>query len=393
MHKISQNILKTTLARVSEEVKTLLQTNNFKFDVHTHIFNKDYIPEKYFGIRIPFLVNADFLMQLESLMDLISLDEDDKLSHYAYFIDFISKNSMLDIAKYLIHNTPKNTIFCPLMMDFQPGIDGAVKKDIFEQLSELRDVRNHFPANFLPFVAINPNNQNHKQLFEKAFSEEYKFFGVKIYPSIGYLPSHPDLMKIFEICAKYDIPVTTHSGSGTVHTHYNKLTLKYYDLNENDELYLKTDKKTFYFKKQFERYFNNPHNWEPVLKAFPNLRLNLAHFGGDAEWDKRQGNDKDWAKYTISLMERFPNVYSDVSYIIHIPEMHNKFIELFNTNKLVAERTLFGTDFYMITVEGKYRELRGEFVRNIGSEIMQKISIDNPLRFLNLTNLVSKKEV
>ncbi|MBN2891053.1 MAG: amidohydrolase family protein [Bacteroidales bacterium] len=388
MLKFTKEITKSTKERVDNQLKSVLQTGNFNFDVHAHIFNKDYIPDKYFGIRIPFLVNVDFLMQLESLMDLISLDEDDKLSNYAYFIDLVAKKSMGEIADLLISSCPPNSIFCPLMMDFKPGIYGAVNKDIFDQLNEMKTIRDKHPSKFLPFVAISPNNKAHLEVFEKAFSKDYNFFGVKIYPSLGYLPSHPNLMKIYEICEHYDIPVTTHSGSGTVHASKNKFKLNYYDIDEEGKLILETERKNFYFKKQFEKYFNDPKKWEPVLRTFPKLRLNLAHFGGDSEWDKKTRNDKEWTFSTINLMERFPNVYSDVSYIIHIPEMHSKFIELFKLNKWVADRTLFGTDFYMISIEGHFKEIRARFVKNMGEEIMHKISVENPLNFLNLTDFV-----
>ncbi len=392
MLNFKQEITKRTRERVNNQLKSVLKTGNFNFDVHTHIFNKDYIPDKYFGIRIPFLVNADFLMQLESLMDFISLDEDDKFSNYAYFIDFLSKNSMEEIALELIKKCPENTIFCPLMMDFYPGITGA-KKGIMEQLDEMKTVRDKYPDKFLPFVAISPENKDHLKAFEKAFSKEYNFFGVKIYPSLGYMPSHPNLMNIYEICTNYDIPVITHSGSGTVHSSYNKLNLVYYEINDDDDnnnLILKNERKNFYFKKQYERYFNNPGNWKPVLKTFPDLRLNLAHFGGDSEWDKNLKNDKEWISETINLMESYPNVYSDVSYVFHIPEMHDKFIELYKLNKKVAERTLFGTDFYMVEVEGHFNNLRKKFIEKTGNEIMHKISVVNPLNFLNLTNFVPK---
>ncbi|MBN2662241.1 MAG: amidohydrolase family protein [Bacteroidales bacterium] len=386
MNKFNSNISKTTKSRLNSSILSLFEQGDFRFDVHVHLFNKDFIPDKYFGIRIPYLVNASFLKQLESILEFVSSD-DDKLYNYAYFIDFVSKKSTEDIAEYLINSTPQNTIFCSLMMDFSKGITGKTAKDIFEQLEEYKLVRDKNPSLFLPFVAIDPNNTKHLELFNKAFSKEYNFFGVKIYPSLGFLPSHPNLMKIFEQCARYDIPVVTHSCSGSVHSNKNSFNLKYYDLNQNGELILKNEKKTFFFKRQYEQLFNRPQNWEPVLKAFPNLRINFAHFGGVSEW-KNNTSRKAWTYRIIDLMERYPNVYADLSYIMHLPEIHKTFIDLFNNNKLVSERTLFGTDFYMITIEGKYKDIRSQFVTNLGSKIMHKISVENPLNFLNLTNLV-----
>lgn len=386
MNKFNSNISKNTKSRLNKELISLLKTGNFRFDVHVHLFNKDFIPDKYFSIRIPFLVNPTFLKQLESILDLVT-EDDENLYNYAYFIDFITKRNTSEIAEYLINNTPSNTIFCPLMMDFTKGIAGKTNKDIFEQLVEYKNVRDTYPASFLPFVSIDPNNPKYLELFNKAFSKEYNFFGVKLYPSLGYYPSHPNLMKIFEICSKHDIPVVTHACAGSVHTTKNSLNLKYYDLNDKGELFLKTEKKKFFFKKQYEQLFNKPQNWEPVLKAFPNLRINFAHFGGVNEWET-DNEHKEWTYRIIDLMERFPNVYADISYILHLPDFHKTFLDLFNNNNLVAERTLFGTDFFMITIEGKYKDIRSKFVTNIGSKVMHKISVENPLNYLNLTEFI-----
>jgi predicted TIM-barrel fold metal-dependent hydrolase len=90
-------------------------------------------------------------------------------------------------------------------------------------------------------------------------------------------------------------------------------------------------------------------------------------------------------------MERYENVYSDVSYIIHLPEMHQKFKTLFYNNQLVAERTLMGTDFYMILIEGKYKDIMSRFVAEMDSKILQKIAIENPLKFLNLSQLITQE--
>lgn len=389
MHKYNSNITKNTKQRLNSEFLNFLKSGNFKFDIHTHLFNKDYIPDKYFGIRIPFLVNVNFLKHLDSILELVSSDEEDKVYFYAYFIDFVSKNSMLDIAKYLISNTPRNTIFCSLMMDFSKGIRGKTKKNIFEQLDEYKKIRDKYKKIFLPFLAIDPNNADYLKLFQKAFSLDYNFFGIKVYPAMGFLPSHPNLMKIFEICSKYDIPITAHTGFGGVHTNRTSLNIKYFDVDQHGKLFLKREKKNFFFKKQYEKFFNKPQNWEPVLKAFPDLRLNLSHFGGVQEWEDKNSNK--WTFRIIDLMERYPNVYSDLSFIIYEDKIHKDFINLFNNNKTVAERTLFGTDFYMIVSEGKYKEIRSRFVTKIGSKTMHKISVENPLNFLNLRQFIPKK--
>ncbi len=385
MLKIPKNFTKDTKARLTPEIMRILKSKNFKFDTHVHLFNKDYIPKKYFSIRMPFLVDTDFLMYLEDFIEQIP-PEDHKIYYFAHFIDFVSNKSMQQIAEHLIENTPANTIFCPLMMDFSQSIEDSNTKDIFSQLDELKQIRDKYPDKFLPFVAIDPENKRHIELFEKAFSEEYKFFGIKIYPSLGYLPSHPSLMRIFELCEQYDIPVTAHCGSGNVHTTKSKMQLHYFKTDESGKIKLKRDKRFFLFKKHYEKYFNSPANWEPVLKTFPKLRLNLAHLGGDKTW--YPNSDKKWIYRIIDFMERYENIYSDVSYIIHNPQMPTMFKQLFENNEIIQERTLFGTDYFMIFIEGRYDEIRTRFITEVGTKIMNKISIDNPLKFLNLQNFV-----
>ncbi len=392
MLKVTENFLKTTEQRIPEEIIRIFSSEDFKFDIHTHIFNKDYIPDKYFSIRMPYLVDSEFLLYMGDLLKQVESEGDDKLYNYAYFIDFVTNNSMLDIAEFLIDNSPQNTIFCPLMMDFKYGISEKTKKDVFDYLEEMKTIREKYPSKFLPFVAIDPNNPRHFELFEKAFSKEYNYFGVKIYPSLGYLPSHPALMQIFEICAKYNIPVTTHCGSGNVHIQKNNLNLPNFVVQENGKLKLRRDKKTFFFKKQYETFFNNPKNWEPVLRAFPNLRLNLSHFGGEKEWDSKYFTHKTNLYSTIDLMERYKNVYTDVSYIFHNEKMSQEFLKIYENNEILRERILYGSDFPMIFIEGSYKELRSHFTTEIGTKIMQQISVKNPLDFLNLTEIINTEK-
>jgi hypothetical protein len=39
--------------------------------------------------------------------------------------------------------------------------------------------------------------------------------------------------------------------------------------------------KYFWLTSHYANFFDHPKNWEPVLHPFPQLRLNLGHFGND----------------------------------------------------------------------------------------------------------------
>ncbi len=378
--------------RIPVQMRQLIESGNFRFDVHTHIFNRDYIPDRYFGIRIPYMVNPDFLEYVEDVLSQVQEagEVDDKLRSYAYFIDFSTKNTMEDIAEYLIFNSPHNTIFLTIALDLETAIDGKTAKNYEHQLNETAKVRDKHPDVILPFFEVNPNRRDLDRLFALAF-EKLGFFGLKVYPAFGYLPTHPKLMKIFELCEHYDIPVITHCGVDAAHTSQSFLTLTYQEL-DGQKLVTRRTKKVFLFKNQFVKFFNRPQNWEPVLKMFPRLRLDFAHFGGEDDWDGNSKTDRQWTYRIYDFMERYPNVYADVSHILHLPQMPGLLKNCISSNSLIAERTLFGTDFYMITAQGKYKDIRMRFVAEIGSDLMHKISVENPLAFLGLKNLYNQSK-
>ncbi|MCK4920942.1 MAG: amidohydrolase family protein, partial [Bacteroidales bacterium] len=141
--------------------------------------------------------------------------------------------------------------------------------------------------------------------------------------------------------------------------------------------------KRFCCKKDYANFFNHPRNWIPVLERFPNLKLNLAHFGGDKEWKEFLLDKSDtWVSRIIDLMERFPNLYADFSYTMYNSNISTKLKSLILDNKLIESRVLYGSDYYMIVKEGHFRALKNKFHTLMGDEIMKKIAGENPIKFL-----------
>ncbi len=389
--KIFQQLPKDPVERIPEAMRLLIQSKEFRFDIHTHIFNRDYIPNKFFEIRIPYLVNTDFLEYVDDIFtELDDVSEGEDLLNYALFIEFATKHSMENIAQYLINNSPRNTIFVVIALDLFQSIEGKVKKDYIQQLEDTAKIRDKYPDLILPFFEVNPTNPDIDQIIEKAFLE-YGFFGIKVYPSLGYMPSHPRLMQLYELCEEWNVPIIIHSATHNLHTTRNFIPLEYYAIDERGRPAFRTQKKMFLFRNQYVNFFNRPQNWEVVLKSFPRLRVNFSHLGGDDDWDGRPRTDRNWSFRIFDFMERYDNVFADTAYTFHL----DTFLELLTTNlfrnKLLGERILFGTDFYMIMEKGKYKNLRSRFALNIGSEVMEAISVKNPIRFLGLESLTGMK--
>jgi hypothetical protein len=114
--------------------------------------------------------------------------------------------------------------------------------------------------------------------------------------------------------------------------------------------------------RRFYRCYVHPANWRLVLEKFPNLRLCLAHFGGNDEG--KNAPDPDWAEEIIRLCADYPNVYTDLS-CWPWKEQDVRW-RLFKTIRNRDEyhlrrKILFGTDWYMTLLRRGAKKNRTEY--------------------------------
>lgn len=83
------------------------------------------------------------------------------------------------------------------------------------ELAELHDrVGRRHPGRFKVFWGVDPRaGDEGVDLFERCVTE-YGFAGLKLYPPCGYSPSDRRLYPYFETCARYRLPVLSHTGPG-----------------------------------------------------------------------------------------------------------------------------------------------------------------------------------
>ena len=169
-------------------------------------------------------------------------------------------------------------------------------------MKELEKLSKGNPGKVFPFLAVDPRRLGIIKLIDLKINKGKGIFrGIKLYPPLGYLPTHPGLVQIFDYCTKYDIPVTTHCSEGGIANFRKENYVVSWD-RENlliDFNSLGKSKSSFYAA---------PENWIPVLKRWPTLRLNFAHFGGS----------DNWMESIIGIMEKYENVYTDISYLRNI---------------------------------------------------------------------------
>jgi len=182
------------------------------------------------------------------------------------------------------------------------------------------------------------------------------FVGFKMYTTQGYMPLDEkcgSLALFYKKCQEEQIPIVTHCSPGG-----NTIPeMKYYKEylfgkrsnsttgGDTDATQVSIDNREG-AEEYFRDNFVHPRAWRKALRKYPQLRLCLAHFGGD-DWEK--GREKsDWIKELIAVMDDYKNVYTDIS-CFDIGK-NQKGFEVFLRNFSSHDywdRILFGTDWYM----------------------------------------------
>ena len=198
-----------------------------------------------------------------------------------------------------------------------------------------------------PFLGINTANYNFngvKKLLDKYFSgyrglrqdldqkmgefdghienlDSNFFAGIKVYPPLGFDPWPDDeterqkVRELYRVAEEKRIPITCHGGSGGFRAIPLATAVRFASISK----------------------------WEAVLKEYPQLKLNLAHFPMKTRELTRRNR-------TFQLLMANKNVYIDISCQATNPRYY-KALEQFISKLSGTERTkfmqrlLFGSDF------------------------------------------------
>jgi len=229
-----------------------------------------------------------------------------------------------------------------------------------------------YPRQVQPFLAVDPRRIGIMKLVEMKINKGKGIFkGVKIYPPLGYLPTHPNLEPVFDYCEKYDVPITAHcSPGGMQNFRENNYVRSWAGDNHWEDFKSASGNKS--------RFYTAPEKWLSVLTRFPNLRINFAHFGGG---DQLAANDKAWMTDIISMIRNHALVYTDISY--HAKKaLPGKILEVIRQNDCLRSKLMFGTDYIMIMMDKKLGGLTKYF--NFYTSFTDKLLHDNAKEFLKL---------
>jgi predicted TIM-barrel fold metal-dependent hydrolase len=265
------------------------------------------------------------------------------------------------------------------------GTGVQMTRGFHKHLLELQDLQQKKPGTVMPFLAVDPRRTGINELVKELILPGI-FKGIKLYPPLGYLPVHPDLYPIYQLCIEHNIPVTTHTSPGGMKTMCQTISTQ----SKKQDGTVETKKR--HLDKPGE-FFAEPNKWLEILQnnQFSDLRINFAHFGGSEaikEYADFLKNGKknylvsaNWSYQIIQMMIKFQNVYADFSYCPDQESIYN-INTLIEHHPILKERLMFGSDFVMVMKESTMGGLENYF-RHC-AQMDPAILSTNAQRFLNL---------
>lgn len=385
----AKQISSNPMDRVPSAMKTLINSDKKAlFDVHTHVFNQYDLPDMFLGLR--FNINKPMVDLLSLVVGATDLIPFVNLPDVGRLVKRLrsTEEQLFDQALKVYQSFDYEPIFNVLMMDMR-AIENKKKEDLrsFEaQRDALLNLRDKHSDRILPFIALDPEqNENLEEQFIEAFTE-HNFFGVKIYPSLGYWPSHPRLMNIFKICEEKNIPVTTHCSSGKTRSSSQILKIEGLEMIDGTPIEVdRTERLPDHKADTYRLFFNGPERWEPVLCHYPKLRLNIAHFGGEHEWKTmlKEGKSK-WIDTIEKLLMNpaHPNVFADFSFTFSFKKNNQMLKNWMETKPHIKNQVLNGSDYFLTATERPLKKIIRRYLRQLGKQHIDQIGNVNAKRFL-----------
>jgi uncharacterized protein len=418
-------------------------------NAHIHVFDARCAPDRFFlvlpvgVVRLIARPLRSFLMSQPGI-DLINglakwtstLHDKGKISRFLAFTKIGAERSQDDVFQMALkagkqYDASVRLIGLTLNMDYMDSepSDPLNYKNYATQLEEVKNIKRNSPRHFFPFLCIDPRHKTGTELRDwvrdqltDGFEHKGKlypyFYGLKIYPALGFFPFDPALEEVYAYAEEYGIPIMTHctrGGSQYIGKHIQQLIPK------EPAVMLSTSEAAKAFgeiKKRIDEYyekgwiknnsfgnndkacdlFTHPQNYIPVLEKFPKLKICIAHMGGEGEFytddelhytnwlNQRKaknafkdlaeirGIDKErWVDHLQRMMCTYTSLFTDISYTVSYFENARIVVQLQQfanapdlNKKPLGHRILFGTDFFMTEREKKEGDLYGLMIRSEG---------------------------
>jgi uncharacterized protein len=330
---------------------------------HIHTFTADHVPTRYAGFFGKFLRFRAFRTVVLWIMRFIGHTPRSRLARYARILETSYERDQKAIFEIVQDFYPQGTRFVILPMDMTYMNAGPLRKPVAEQHDELEGLKSKYPELIVLFAAVDPRHPNVVATTIELL-ERREFRGIKLYPPLGYHPDHPALSELYRHAADRAIPILSHCSRRGV---------------------LYRGKPT---DKQAIIQLANPDNYLRILDAHPQLKLCLAHFGGDEEWEKyrkESSRSGSWPAKIADMIRsgRYENLYTDISYTLFADEEYVHILKDLLADPRLRTRVLFGSDFYVVEDAKLEERQTWPRIRSVlGEDLFRAIAEQNPSEFL-----------
>jgi predicted TIM-barrel fold metal-dependent hydrolase len=354
---------------------------------HVHLFTVEHVPAGFAHLAGRL---ARFGWSRQAMLFLLRhLDpfrRRDRFERYARIVEVSHRRSQEDVFGIVRGFYPHGTRFVVLPMDMEKMGAGRVRASIDEQHAELQRLRDKYPQELVPFVAVDPRREG---AVEKAFIllENGGFRGIKLYPPLGYHPNHPRLRPLYAYVAERGIPVLSHCSRGGAHYRGPLTEEMLTDPVTGERLPRMTHT-------EYVVWATDPDNYVPILKDHPRLRLCLAHFGGSADWEaylddpwdaSSDVRQKSWLAKIADLIRsgEHEGLYTDIAYTLFANEEYVHLLKVLLSDERLRSRVLFGSDFYVVEdAKLEERRLAVRLRSELGEDLFRAIGEENPRAYL-----------
>jgi predicted TIM-barrel fold metal-dependent hydrolase len=351
---------------------------------------------------------------------------------YRRWADILSIDEVADIASKMVQTFEKDGIdlYVPLMIDYEYWFKNTPEPSIASQIDAVyRDIVLPFKGAVHPFAPFDPARElahraglpgpdapdggppeKHSSLeLAKDAIRNKGFIGVKVYNSLGYRPLGNAAMdyrrrwifrhnrmgrysaftgeqfdqvlsELYTFCVQEQVPITAHCVSDGVEA---------------------------YPGASFD--FCSPAYWREVLDRFPDLHLNLAHFGWGQNQDYqetrrllmmlRYRGKKTWVREVCEMLQKYRYLFTDVSH--HGVVIESDIAQYKAAYKamcsdfpgLIQKKLLYGIDWHVITRMDNFENFKDKYLEVLRDEnLFTEEEIEdflggNALHFLGLLPL------
>jgi len=356
------------------------------YNVHIHTFTNKAVPDGFLPLKMAHFVKTPWITKKLGMLlhYIIPFTENDPFDRYAKFLIAGDKKNQMHVFENILKFYPEGTAFGILSMDMKYMGAGKVPQSYEDQLQKLARVKEKYPDQAFPFIFVDPRRKNILDLV-KRYIEDHNFEGIKMYPPVGYFPTDKRLYPVYEYAEKHQLPITVHCSRGGIHYH-GEITD---EMLKDCRLKIPKDYASYDMRKKCN-IFAHPSNYRHVLDDFPNLHLNLGHFGGQKDWEDKIYNpkrepkdiyDMNWVEEVTQIIMKYKNAYTDISYTLH-NEKFFPLLKIYLENPKIAEKVLFGSDYYMVYFNKREKRYGLDVRGALGDEHFFQIANKNAKKFL-----------